>query len=621
MFNLGRNILLLLVLAMPGLVSAGLSDFDRTRLSDQIELAAQNLDPNLLPRLDDSKPEVLNQIERTKEFFRRTTSERNSAAWMAYLDLEPLTQSIQAGDSIGAINRDALALRYRLVGTYPGLELTVLRNLRHSVEQLLASIRFREPDKSIPALNKQLVSLAERIRNLDPQPSAEDGAAISAMIDILKTSGQASDVVFSLRDTFSRPNAAVLVSEQIVQTAISQNVNQTSPVNDCILGTRIIGTATMNGAVTANLLPSVGAARIQVALTGTVHSNNTGYNGPVRVQTSGVGNVHASRTMTVNEAGVSFDPVTVLGSMQTQINSIHPKRKLGSRLVKKIARKRAAQQKPQTDRIANYKLRTRIGEQFTAQTDEQANLDVPDFMRDVRPMLKRLSLVEPLRFWGSTDNNLYIDATMRRDDQMLTVVSRPTITGPFAAAVQIHESAVNNAATPILAGRTVNEKQLNDLLEATGRELPTDDPNGDDADENRPFEISFARLRPIIFEARNQRVRVGVRGTRFAQGSRELDRAMEITATYEPGTLADGSVILLRVGDVGVDFPGRKRLSVSQAGLKATIQKKFSRIFPETLLDRPLEVPQTAELEAIRGRVFRPRVVDAKNGWLTIAVK
>ena len=101
----------------------------------------------------------------------------------------------------------------------------------------------------------------------------------------------------------------------------------------------------------------------------------------------------------------------------------------------------------------------------------------------------------------------------------------------------------------------------------------------------------------MIFEARDQTLRVGVRGTRFAQGSRELDRAMEITAIDKPAIGDDGTMILIRVDEVGVVFPGRTRLSVSQAGLKATIQKKFSKIFPETLLDRPLEVPQTSQLE------------------------
>jgi hypothetical protein len=636
MFNPGRNIVFVcLCLTFSGVATAALSDLDRNRLADEVSTAKLNLDPNRFPQLDQSKAEAVRRIQIAKSFFQRTTSEQNYNAWMEYLDFDPLLESIEADTSAAAIGREALELRYRLVGTAPGLELTVLRNLRDSANRLVASIRFRDPEKSINTLTRQLGSLADRIRQLDERPSADDIAAISAMLDILSTSGQATNVVHSLRNTFSRPNVAVLVGEQLVQTVVSQNVNESRPVNDCILGTRIIGTATMNGQVSATLMPSTGAARINVALTGTVYSNNIGHNGPVRVRTSGVGQVFASRAMSINESGIDLDPVYVEARMQNQINSIEPKPWLGRRLIKKIASKKAAQQKPQTDRIANFKFRTQVTEQFTTQTNEQAATGIPDFMQDARPMLKRLSLVEPTRLWGSTENAIFIDATLRRSDQMTTVVSRPRITGLYAVAVQIHESAINNAATPILAGRTVNEQQLAELIEATGRELPIGDSDSEDSDsedsdsedsdsedeEQSPFEITFSRLRPVIFEARDQLIRVGVRGTRFAQGSREIRRAMEISTVYKPQTLANGSVILKRVDEVGVDFPGDKRLSVSQAGLKSTIQKKFSRVFPETLLDQPLKVPDTVELEAIRGKVFQPRVVDAMNGWLTIAVQ
>jgi hypothetical protein len=128
-------------------------------------------------------------------------------------------------------------------------------------------------------------------------------------------------------------------------------------------------------------------------------------------------------------------------------------------------------------------------------------------------------------------------------------------------------------------------------------------------------------LQPIVFEARDQTIRVGVRGSRFAQGNRELKQSMEITATYEPARTGEGKMILIRKGEVEVNFPGGKRLTVSQAGLKRTIQKKFNKLFPDTLLNRALEVPASTQVDALRGRVFWPRVVDARDGWLTIAVR
>lgn len=605
------------LLATPFLdVHAGLNEVDRERLAAQIEAASTNLDVDRIPSLDQSKQAVLRRMDRARNFFSRKTSPENSAAWMEYLQFEPLAEAIKADTSVGEIGREALALKDRLVGTVPGLELTVLRQLRESLDQLIAAIRFRDTEKSVEALSRQLRSLAERIRQLDRQPSPDDAAAISAVLEILKAAGQADDVIAALRNTFSQANVAVLVGEPMVQTAIAQNVDQTRPVNDCILGTRIIGTATMNGMVTANLMPSVGAARMNVALTGHVTSNNIGYNGPVRLRTSGSGHVNAWRTVNINQSGISLEPVYVDAAMHTQINQIEHH----LNLVRKIARKRAAQQKPEADRIANQKFRSQVGEQFASQTNEQAAIEIPDLMKDVRPVLLRLSLVEPTQLWGSTDEALYIDATLRRDDQIATVTKRPSVSGVFAAAVQIHESAVNNAATPVLAGRTIKEAQLDKLMEAVNRDSPDAD-NALEGEADDPFEIDFARLRPVIFEARDQTLRVGVRGTRFAQGGRELKRPMEITATYRAETRSDGTVMLARDGEVGVDFPGDRRLSVSETGLRATIQSKFSKVFPATLLDRPLTVPETSQLEAIRGDQYWPRTIDALHGWLTIAVR
>jgi hypothetical protein len=558
----------------------------------------------------------LRRVEAVRQYFTAATGPENRDAWLAYLEMDPLVEAIDTDKSPAVVARQSIDLRYRLVGTAPGLELTALRKLRDSVEQLIEAVRFRDKERSTASLAKQFGALADRVRKLDDNPSADNLAYISALTGVLESSGQSKSLIYSLRNTFGRPNIAVLIGEPMVQTAVGRNVNQTRPVRECILGTRIIGNASLNGVVTTNLMPAVGAARINVTLVGHVVSNSIGYNGPVRLRTVGHGDVSVSRSLSVNESGITLEPAYSHAELTTEIKSIEHK----LRLVRNIARKRAAEQKPKAERIAVEKMRRQVGDQFASQTRETAAVAPPDVLAKVRPVLKRLSLEAPSQLWGSTEQAIFIDATFRRRDQLASVVSRPPIKGSFDVAVQIHESVIDNALAPVLAGRTLNESQLNDMLEKSGR--PLTEPKADEEGEPEPpFEIDFARLRPIIFEARNQTVRLGVRGTRFAQGSRELKRAMEITALYEPSKTTDGLAILLRKGDVDVAFPGVKRLSVSQAGLKPTIQKKFSNVFPEVLLDRPLEVPADVKLEALKGRVFHPRLVDAKDGWLTIGVR
>ena len=515
------------------------------------------------------------------------------------------------------MGREALDVGQRLVGLAPGLERKPVRELRTAVDQLVDAIRYRDDERSLQVLGKQMIALADRIDELEGVPTPDDEAAITALIGALEDSRQVTSITPRLRDLFGKPNIAIWISEGVVKQVVYRPVNEQDPVRDCILGTRVVGNATMNGVVTADLLPAIGSVRMRVDLTGQINSANRGYNGPVVLRTSAVGNVNASRELYFNESGIRLEPTVVHATLNTQIDAIQHR----LRLVRRIARKKAAEQKPQADRIAMAKLKSRVGEKFTQQTDETAQVQPPDIAGKARPILQRLDLTEPPRLWGSTETAVFVNSTFRRDDQISTAIPAPPITTGYDAAVQIHESVVNNAVAPILAGRTLNETKLNDLMSQAGRELPAAT-DADAAEEDEPpFEIDFARIRPVVFEAREGRIRIGIRGTRFAQGRRELKRPMEITAVYVPARTLEGRSVLVREGDVDVDFPGGRRLTVAQAGLKGTIKKKFADVFPGMLLDQPLQVPDTVEVDALRGRVYHPCLIAADDGWLSLAVR
>jgi hypothetical protein len=95
---------------------------------------------------------------------------------------------------------------------------------------------------------------------------------------------------------------------------------------------------------------------------------------------------------------------------------------------------------------------------------------------------------------------------------------------------------------------------------------------------------------------------------------------MEITAIYKPVISEEGSMRLQRSGEVEVEFP-RSRLTLREAGLKPIIQKEFSQVFPEQILDESIRVGEDAKLQSMRGREFLPSLVGAQDGWLTVAFR
>lgn len=605
-------------------VRAQLTDDDRARLIRGVETAVENLDPAQLPNVQDAKDRVLESVAAVRQYFEGHADPSNRDAWLRYLKLDPLVDAINERKPANQIAREATSLHNRLLGMTPGLELTALCRLRSSTVQLYDALLFGQPEKSVASIGSLLNLVAKRIATVSANPTPEEFTELSARIALVDASQLAPKVVQDFRRTFGKPNVAILVGKPLVGNAIQRDVVRTRPVNDCILGTHLTGTATLTGVVTASLVPSVGDARVQLLFNGNVVSNNRGYNKPVRLRTVGNGDVTILRSMTVNANGIEFGSADTTVLLNTKIQCIqHP-----LKLVRNIAWKTARRQKPQADQIATERMKVQVAREFERETGKVSPMTLNDLLDRAAPTLRRLSLSDPTQSWSSTEQAIAIDSVFRGDDQLSAVMPRPPIAESFDAAVQLHESAIENAFTTVLAGRTLDEKRLNELLEKVGlapdeqavdegsTEIETDEDS-----EPEAFEIAFSKSRPVIFEARNQTVRLGLRGTRFAQGTRVLNSVIEITATYLPTKLDDGSIVLQRRGNVEVNFPGKKPLTFGQTARRPVIVKTFSKLFPQTVLDRALKVPTTAKIESLRGTEYRPHLVDAQNGWLSIAIR
>ena len=595
------------------------SEEHRAKLITVIESTAANFKPERLPDPESAKADFLAMAEAAEKYLQHATDSDNHAAWLQFLNLDPLIDAIKSRAADAAVMGEARKVRDRLIGMTPGLELSAISSLRDSAWRLYQALGLRSTKGKRVIASFQ--AMKKLISELKSNPSTEQFAQVGFFLGMIDSSGQGDEVLDAFRTVFDQPNVVILVARPLLQRAVDRKLTRVEPVRENILGTRIVGTATMNGTVTANLLPSTDSAKIEIGFKGRVVSNNTGYNGPVRLLTTGVGDIDLLRTLNIDGSGFQLSGSKTDVELETKIDAICHKMEL----VRKIAWKTARRKKPQADRIATELLRKRVSQQFEAESSKLS--PASGLLDQGGSTLQRLSLSAPTQAWSSTDKMLAIDSLFRGDNQLGSVIPRPALDETFDAAIQIHESAIENACATILAGRTLDEKKLDELLGKIGRgadeaeAVETKEKQGDDPDSSdaEPFEIVFSQLRPIIFEARDQVIRLGVSGRRFTKGNRVLQKALEVTATYKPTTRDDGTVVLQREGKVKVGFAGKK-LSISEAGMKPVIEKSFAKVFPDVLLERALKVDDDANLESLRGTEFRPLLVEAADGWLTIAI-
>ena len=601
---------MLILVLQGGLVEAQFTSELREALVAEVEKARSEVDGSLIPKLDSAKTTLLNQLRTVENYFARNTDQQNGDAWMDYLKLSAIVDVLEQEGSDSELAKEAVILKDRLIGTVPGLELTVLTDLRNELDTLIVALRFKDIDSSVKMLDAQLVALGKLIGTVDDVPTPDQFSAISLRVDLLASTNQAPALIEALRGAFGTPNVTVRVSGDFISRVLSRDISRTEPVKDEILGTKLTGTAVMTGKVSASLIPSEVDAQLMVNLTGTVETSNDGVNGPVRLKSESVGEVDLKRTITLSEAGIDFSKTTSEVSLTTKITNMTAK----SDLALRVGKKQSVKKKPQADRIAKEKLRRRVTEQFESEMDGLQAEASSRFLGEAKPVLDRLALSPPRQQWSSREDLLALDVTFRSPSQLSAINQASDFENSFSFAAQVHESVIANAFATILAGRTLDKDRLNELLENAGAPAPENED-----EEESSFEISFSRSRPVIFEARDGKLKVGIRGTRFAQGDRTpLNKAMEITASYEVVTSESGSKALQRVGDVEVSFP-RERLSIRDAGLKPIIQKEFSKIFPAVILEKSIQIAEDAEIETLRGSEFSCSEIKANLGWLSIA--
>jgi len=618
------------------------------------------------PSIEQANRRVVDAAAEFKNYLTHRTTDQRAADWLNYVRTDSLLDAIHTNKPPDVIAVQARDLHDRLVGDIVGLEMQPLQKLRGETEALIAALRYADRDGAIRQVEQQVEALVERLSSGGGNGSAEEGAVMSALVQSLDQSNQVPDLVDEIYNAYASPNLVLTIGGHVVHSAIQREVDQHRPVRDCILGTRIVGNGRLRGRLEGRLVPCDDRVQIDLVLTGQFHSDTVGYNGPVRLPTVSNGNVTVKRSLWVGEHGTQISSTSSDVSLQSNITSIqHP-----LRIVRRIASNQIAQKKSQAEAIGREKFRNQVVRDFTEQTTE-ALQGIRDRPTESRPMeqiqarFARLNLAPPARTIASTANAVRVEAIQRTGKQLgaptqppsfhdivntrLTSIpnrqpsipvgrlrlakSDPPSNQSFDAVIQLHESLIDNVAAQLFAGRTLTGTQIDALLAHRERsKIPTilKNLNGNNilnkitGDEPvvavESFEIDFSRFRPIVFEARNQSVRIGIRGTRFSQDGRELRNALEITATYVPEE-KNGHMVLQRTGDVGVDFPGGRRLTVQQVALRKSIQRLFSERFPETLLDLPLIIPPTVPATHLWGKLYYANHIDARDGWLSISVQ
>ena len=316
-------------------------------------------------------------------------------------------------------------------------------------------------------------------------------------------------------------------SADFIQNAVNQPVDETTPIRDVILGTRIYGTGHTKGTTTAALVPNADRAVIELIMRGTTESSNVGYNGPVRVFNNTTTEIDSHKQISIDAAGLAVPPAVSEAETDSTITGIRATR--GGHLVERIACKRAGKQKAQAECIGSLHAEQRANRRFDDEADAligRANAAFLDKLR--RPLVEHGLFPQRLLF-RTTADTLHAVALQADAAQLAAPAAPPALPGPCDLAIRAHESLIGNLAAGALAGRTLKEEDVRQLAVAYLGKVPE---SLEAEPDQEPWAVAFDPQQPISVVFAEDQCRLTIRGRKYYQGE-TAHPAMNVTAVYK----------------------------------------------------------------------------------------
>ncbi len=579
-------------------------------LKEIAQKARTELDPQRLPNLEVARQRLTDAIANLDRFLNTNPNSRDG--WIRFLRLDAIRKELADNQP----NPNVFAeLEMNMRQNYLGLEFDPFVELRESMVAMARGLQWgSNPEQSIKSLDDRLGKLVELLDESGEDSDIKRNEALGVICNYLYESGQAPTALSAIRSRFDQPNLYLQVREGFINRLIERPISEPSPVRDCILGTSIFGNALLTGNLSADLMPYQGGVSVVLNLNAQVAASSLGYNRGVVIRSTSSSPVHLAKSIQVGMPGhVASAPASVSTNLQSTIHSIQHR----LRIIAKLASRKAAQQQPLANSIAEDHLQTRLLTQFNEQVETQlgqlrtrlSNVQG----RGTRPELKRIGVPMPVYGVQSASDAVFANLLHRGEAQLASSrFNSPPSTVSADAHVSIHQSAIMNGLDMLLASRTLESSDLDDLVRQFG--LPVS-PEIEQEANGQIWSITFVPFHPIQVQFDRQRIKITLRVSQMSRGDQSLKQPATVSATYIP-TYSNGRFRMEREGELKIDFIGRAT-GIANVSLRAFLKGKFEETFKPVLVDRVIDIPAVGP----NGPKISLAAMQFDRGWMQIGVQ
>ncbi|MBL9082939.1 MAG: hypothetical protein JNK76_14085 [Planctomycetales bacterium] len=584
-----------------------------TALGNQVRAAAAGFQPIAGGAVAQSKAELQQAVAVLDTYLRSLGAWE--AQWKDYLFWNQMTAELAKPNNYDVATLMRVQRRYS--GGFVGLEEPEFRAVGDALLKFAHLADAAQNAKLADEYKTRLNALADAVDAVGSgAPTAAQSVAIAENVAWLDACGQAPQVVQLIGTKYSQPNLLIDVSETFVVDALSRPVDQTEPVVDCILGTYITGTGRTIGEVNVDVVPNGEQAELVTYLSGINYSRTVGHNRSALIYSQGATTLNGQSTLYVNEQGLAGGPINTSARVNNRITGYgSTKGGLIGNLVKKIAAKKAPQQKAQGERVAAAHARTRLARSMQkeiVQQVAQANEELEARLR--RPLLRFGQYPSQLKY-ASTDDSLTIRALQTTSGRLAAPGEAPALAGGAPVSVRVHQSLVTNSSQGMLAGRKFDQPRIQLLAESILGEVPE---RLKPQPGQEPFSITFADADPVLLSFDGDKATFTIRGKAFTSGDKKFD-GMNISGVYKLSSDGHG-LKAVREGEFDIVPPGfvrgKDKLNTRQIVLKRILTEKFGKALPAEIV----RSGEPVDGDASKGTIYVSSL-KASGDWLVLGLK
>ncbi|HRE99139.1 MAG TPA: hypothetical protein PLI18_01395 [Pirellulaceae bacterium] len=535
---------------------------------------------------------------------RELTAAGQELGWSDYLRLTELRAALDDGvidDTDRALFRSVL--RRTVSSRLDDSQRTFLES--PLVLPLVETLRTELPE---PPSRERLL---ERLEQVDGTVSPESERELAAAIETLLWSvdDARADLGDHLETNYRNANLRVTLSEAMINRLIPEGMTTEEPVEDRLLGARIIGTSQTQNELRVNLIPDEQQWVMGIEAHGTVSSRTRALKDGFIFHNAGIARFEASKRLALGRHGVDLHDATAQATSSQRTTDVESHLD-GLPLIGNIARAIAVQQKNEQEPIARRLVEEKVARTASQRMDDEIRTRMGTARRRLQT-----EVVEPLHDLGlepqpialqTTESRLVLRYRVAGFDQLAATTPRPQALESSLVSFQLHESLINNFVDSLdLGGRRFEPAELADhLSKKLGRPI---------AFRQAEQQVAF-----VFPETGALRVRFddGIVRIRLRLEAIELDgrtwRGIEAEAEYLPSVDAC-QLRLTRAPDRAVTLIGDRLRLRDQFPLRGIMNTLFD---PDQMID---VIPgEIAGDQRLAGTAIGQLVIE--NGWVGVSI-